>query len=281
MVAPNMDLHHITSQRSPLSPDEVQAWEPGFAWLAGGTWLFSEPQPGLNTLLDMGKFNWSALQADEGTGLEIAATCTIAQLHEFGGSASLPESWRATPLIQTCCEALQSSFKIWNEATVGGNLCLGLPAGGLISLAAALEGICIVWRRSGAPQSILASEFVTGIQQTTLGPGDLLRSIHLPHWALKKQPAWRRFSQTQEGRSTALLIGTRCPETGEVLLTITAATVRPIQLRFPSLPTVSELSNRLQESVKSSDYFNDPHGTADHRRHLVHYFAPQIIEELA
>lgn len=276
-----MDLHHITAQLSPQSPDEVLTWEPGFAWLAGGTWLFSEPQPALHTLLDMGNFRWPALEASQDTGLAIAATCTIAQLHAFGGSSEVPISWQAAPLIQTCCESLQSSFKIWNEATVGGNLCMGLPAGALISLAVALEGTCLVWPRLAPPRSVSALEFVTGVQQTVLQSGELLRSIHLPASALRKQPAFRRFSQTQEGRSSALLIGTRCLDTSEILLTITAATVRPVQLRFTNPPTTQHLAASLEAAIPAADYFNDPHGTPDHRRHLVHYFAPQIIEELA
>ena len=34
------------------------------------------------------------------------------------------------------------SFKIWNAATVGGNLVMSLPAGAMVSLTAALEGVC-------------------------------------------------------------------------------------------------------------------------------------------
>jgi hypothetical protein len=98
---------------------------------------------------------------------------------------------------------------------------------------------------------------------------------------LRKQPAFRRFSQTQEGRSSALLIGTRCPVTAEILLTITAATVRPVQLRFATPPGARDLAASLEAAILPTAYFSDPHGTADHRRHLVHYFAPQIIEELA
>jgi CO/xanthine dehydrogenase FAD-binding subunit len=274
-----MDLHHISTCLTPQSPDEVRTWTPGQAWLAGGTWLFSEPQPDLHTLVDMRQFAWPALQVSEEDGLEIAATCTIAALHALAPSA--PDAWRAASLIQPCCEALQSSFKIWNEATVGGNLCLGLPAGGLVSLAVALEGVCIVWGREGPPRAVLAADFVTGIRQTALAPGDLLRSIHLPGWALRKQPAFRRFSQTQEGRSSVLLIGTRCPGTGEILLTITAATTRPVQIRFATAPPTHLLQAHLDADVPSSLYFNDPHGTADHRRHLTRYFATQIIDELA
>ena len=39
-----MDLHTITEVKRPASPDEIQQWPQGHAWLAGGTWLFSEPQ---------------------------------------------------------------------------------------------------------------------------------------------------------------------------------------------------------------------------------------------
>jgi len=33
-------------------------WRNGFAWLAGGTWLFSEPQPETDTLIDLGHLGW-------------------------------------------------------------------------------------------------------------------------------------------------------------------------------------------------------------------------------
>jgi len=31
--------------------------------------------------------------------------------------------WAAAPLIRQCCNALLGSFKVWNAATVGGNMC--------------------------------------------------------------------------------------------------------------------------------------------------------------
>ena len=100
------------------------------------------------------------------------------------------------------------SFKIWNAATVGGNICMSLPAGPMISLTAALEGVCTLWPRGGAPREVAAVDFVTGNHANVLQPGELLRSIHLPAAALSKRFAFRRASLTQLGRSAALLIGT-------------------------------------------------------------------------
>ena len=40
-----MNLNTITEVKRPASADEIRQWRDGYAWLAGGTWLFSEPQP--------------------------------------------------------------------------------------------------------------------------------------------------------------------------------------------------------------------------------------------
>ncbi len=129
-----MDLNTITRVRRPGRAEEIAGWEAGFAWLAGGTWLFSEPQPDVHTLIDLQSLNW--LHATE-AGLEIAATCTVADLDQFVEKA--PPAWTASPLFRQCCRSFLASFKIWNEATVGGNVCMSLPAGPMISLTTARD----------------------------------------------------------------------------------------------------------------------------------------------
>src|SRR3954465_5338242 len=105
----NMNLNTITALRSPKSAAEITQWRNGYAWLAGGTWLFSEPQPATDTLIDLDQLGWTPLQASA-EGLDIAATCRIADLYRFAG----PSEWRATPLFRECCNAFLASFKIWN-----------------------------------------------------------------------------------------------------------------------------------------------------------------------
>src|SRR6266536_805650 len=107
-----MDLGTVTDLVA--APDV--SWRPGDAWLAGGTWLFSTPQPQTIRLLDLTAFGWTPLTASS-SGLEIAATCTLAELARW----SAPDEWQAWPLARRCCEALLGSFKVWNSATVGGN----------------------------------------------------------------------------------------------------------------------------------------------------------------
>ena len=227
-----MDLHTITEIKRPASANDVKEWQPGFAWLAGGTWLFSEPQIATHTLIDIEPLGWPSLTASA-EGLEIAATCKVVELDRFVA----PPEWTAAPLLSECCHSFLASFKIWNEASVGGNIVMSLPAGPMISLTSALEGICTLWPRNGEPRKVPVVDFVTGNHRNVLAPGELLRSIFLPASALRKTHAFRRFTLTHLGRSEALLIGTLCPASGEILLTITASTLRPVQLRFDKPPS--------------------------------------------
>jgi CO/xanthine dehydrogenase FAD-binding subunit len=167
-----------------------------------------------------------------------------------------------------------------NAATVGGNICMSLPAGPMISLTVALEGRYTLWPRDMAPRELPAVDFVTGNHANRLAPGELLRPIHLPAAALRRRTAFRRASLTHLGRSAVLLIGTQDPLAGDLRLTVTAATVRPFQLRFDRLPGARELREALDATIAAGDYLDDVHGSPPYRRRLTYYFAEQILDEL-
>lgn len=272
-----MNLNTITEvRRVSGSGDEDLDWQEGDSWLAGGTWLFSEPQPHLRRLLDLQGFEWEPLVVGE-EGLQISSTCTIAQLEAL----KAPPEWTAAPLIQQCCRAFLASFKVWNTATVGGNICMSLPAGPMISLTVALEGIYTIRLRDGGERRVAAEKFVTGDHQNILQPGDLLLSIDLPIAALRKQTCFRRMSLTHLGRSTALLIGTLSPQDGAFMLTVSASTVRPIRLSFDQVPDARSLRERLRETIADSMYHDDVHGAPDYRKHLTFHFGEEIRRELS
>jgi CO/xanthine dehydrogenase FAD-binding subunit len=270
-----MDLHTITELLRPPSPDVIASWRPGQAWLAGGTWLFSEPQPSLDTLIDLHGFGWPPLTVTD-AGLEIAATCPIIALDSFAP----PSDWAAGPLLSQCCRSLLMSFKIMNTATIGGNICMSLPAGALITLTVALEARYTLLPRNGAPRDVAAVDFVLGDHRNILQPGELLRSILIPATALAKRFAIRRATLTHLGRSAALLVGTQTPGTNDLLLTITAATPRPIQLHFPAMPTADELRAAIGTAIPDDGYFDDVNGTPAYKRHLTYRFAEQLRCEL-
>jgi CO/xanthine dehydrogenase FAD-binding subunit len=271
-----MNLNTITNVKRPASVDEIGAWKDGYSYVAGGTWLFSEPQVAVDTLIDLDTLGWTPLTA-RAEGLEIAATCRIADLHAFAG----PSEWRPVPLFRQCIDAFLMSFKIWNAATVGGNLCMSLPAGAMVSLTAALEGVCTLWPRDAAPREVPVVDFVTGVHQNVLQKGELLRSILLPAKALTKRSAMRQVSLTHLGRSAALIVSTVNPDGSDYLLTVSAATPRPVHIRFARTPSAAELRKAIDERLPADAWFHDVHGSAPYKRHVTHYLAEQIRGELA
>jgi CO/xanthine dehydrogenase FAD-binding subunit len=269
-----MDLNTITAVARPSARDQLPVWTAGDAWLAGGTWLFSEPQAHLRRLIDLTDLKWPALTITE-TGLSIAATCTVAQLDAL----ACPPDWIASPLINQCCRAFLASFKIWKTATVGGNICMSLPAGPMISLASALDGVATIWQADGGERKIAVADFVTGDNRNVLAHGDLLRQIDIPLAALKRRSAFRQISLTPIGRSAALLIGSLTGEDA-LALTVTASTKRPVHLAFAGIPTANELRETILQRIVDDLYHTDVHGEPAWRKHMTLRLGEEIRSEL-
>ncbi len=264
-----MDLTTVSSLR-PARRREDLALAPGESLLAGGTWLFSEPQPTVTGLVDLTTLDWPAWEELPDGGLRIAATCTVEQV----GTAP----WGAAAgLVRQCSDAFLMSFKVQHTATVGGNLCLGLPAGAMISLLSALDGVVLVWTPDGGERRQPVVDFVTGAGTTELRPGEVLRAVDLPAGGdLSTVFAFRKVALTPLGRSAAVVIGRR---TGDaVTVTVTAATERPVVLTFASPPSTVELGG----AVAGIDcWFDDPHGAPDWRAHVTGVLAGEVVAELA
>ena len=283
-----MDMNTIEAVVRTSDPAD---WRAGDAWLAGGTVLFSygsyafgkEP---LRRLLDLGSTGWPAVTVSD-AGIELAATCTVAELYALPGSETgraHARTWPALELIQPCCDSFVASFKVWNMSTVGGNLCTSLPAGPMISLCAALDGVATVLGPGGSSRTVPVAEFVTGDGRNCLAPGELLRKVHLPASALASRVAFRRLSLSNLGRSGVLLIG-RLDAGGGLVLTVTAATRRPVQLR-PAAPSgaptsPAALSEALGAAIPDGLYHDDIHGLPAWRKDMTYRLAEEIRAELA
>ena len=277
-----MDMNTIEAVVRTTDPAQ---WRDGDAWLAGGTVLFSYgsyafgPQP-LTRLLDLGDAGWTPITVTD-DGIELAATCTIAELYKLPVSpAAAGRSWPGLDLVRACCDSFVASFKIWNMSTVGGNLCTSLPAGPIISLCAGLDGTATILGPGGTSRRVPVADFITGDATNCLAPGELLRSVHLPASALASRVAFRRLSLSNLGRSGALLIG-RLDGGTSLVLTVTAATKRPVQLRFDGLPDPDRLAAALDDAIPAELYHDDIHGLPAWRRDMTYRLAEEIRAELA
>ncbi|WP_433758609.1 FAD binding domain-containing protein [Nocardia sp. CA-135398] len=250
--------------------------------LAGGTFLFSEPQEELDRLVDITALGWPAL-TETREGLEIAATCTLAELAGAGvgrelGAEVLRAQWPGTALFARACRALVASHKIWRTATVGGNVCLSLPAGAVSGALVALDGVALVWSPDGSDRRIPLREFVLGPGRNVLASGEVLRSITVPTRSLLARTAFRKIALAPLGRSGAVVMGRREVE-GRCALTITAATTKPIVLDFDAMPGAAEVRGAVAD-IDPSLWFDDPHGAPDWRRHVAGVLAGEVAAEL-
>ncbi len=244
---------------------------PGERLLAGGTWLFSEPQAGVSALVDLTTLGWAPLE-HVGDGLRISATCTVEQLVAH----TADPAWTAWPLVRACADALLMSFKVQAQATVGGNVVMALPAGAMTSLLSALDAVALVWTPDGGERREAVADLVVGPGRTTLADGEVVRSFDVPGHALRARTAVRQMSLTPVGRSASLVVA-RLDEDGTVTLTVTAATPRPVHHRFAALPT----SAQVTAALTGLEWYDDLHGAPDWRRAVTLLLAREVVEELA
>jgi CO/xanthine dehydrogenase FAD-binding subunit len=148
----------------------------------------------------------------------------------------------------------------------------------MISLTAALDGVCTIWQADGHEHKLAVSDFVTGNGLNVLQDGDLLRQIDIPLLALKRRSAFRQISLTPIGRSAALLIGAIGSE--GLLLTVTASTKRPVRIAFTGIPNAIALRDAIHDSIKDDHYHDDVHGKPEWRKHMTLRLAEDIRREL-
>ena len=250
-----MDLGTVTTHRAARGRADL-ALAPGEALLAGGTWLFSEPQETTTGLVDLTALGWPDLEPLPDGGLRIGATCPIARLADTVDR----------PLVAQCAEALVMSSKVQETATVGGNLCLALPAGAMTSLLAALDATAVIWTPDGGERREPVAGFVRGVRSTSLRAGEVLRAVDVRAGALAAASAYRRIGLTRLGRSASVVIATALEE--GVRVTITAATTRPVVV------------GSLAEVDAVDCWYADAHGAADWRAAVTRVLVAEVLEEL-
>lgn len=257
-----MDLIELVSMRVATSRADL-ALAPGEAVLAGGTWLFSEPQPGIRGLVDLTTLGWPPVTGLPGGGLSVAATCTLAELRD-----AAPRFGSAAAVVEACVDALFGSWKIHRVATVGGNVCLALPAGPVTSLGSGLGATAVIWGPDGDERRVPVADFVTGVRATALAPGEVLRALEFP-----APPAWagrRRASLAPLGRSAALVLARR--DAAGFTVAVTASTPAPRVFAFATIPD----ADTLAAAIDGCEWHDDAHGAPDWRRAMTLRLAEEL-----
>lgn len=273
-----MDITSVTSYRFATTRADL-ALASGEKILAGGTWLMSEPQPEVTGFVDITRMGWAPIEITD-AGLRIAATCTIAQLVAWSrgeaGPAG-PTGWRAAAAIPDAAHALLMSFKVWNTATVGGNVCQSFTAAAMVSLLAALDGAAVIWTPDGDERRQPVAEFITGQAKNTLQPGEVLRALEVSAAAMRARVSLHKMALAELGRSGIVVSGRR-ERDGSSVVAVTASTLTPHVFRYPGLPDPAQLR---ADVTGPTDFFTDALGEADWRRAVTAVLAERVVADLA
>lgn len=268
-----MDLHRVETYLRPTDVEQVRNWQPGWAWLAGGTWMFSESQPQVKTLVDMQGLAWSELDVTP-EGLTIGATCVMSRLLQF----PYPNHWTAVKLLQRAVHEL-ASFKVQNMATVAGNLCLALPASTFAPVMVALGARYEILPLEGQPYWVAALEFQTGAKQTLLKPGEVLRKIWIPQENLVRRVNYRRICVATAGIAVSIVVAAYDPQTSQVRFGIGACVPAPRLIEFAQVPATTELAARLDTHIALTDFVQDQSASASYRRHVTQVLMERSLQE--
>lgn len=269
-----MDITTVTSFRSARTRDDL-ALAPGEVVMAGGTWLMSEPQPGTTGFVDLTTLDWPDVEVTD-EGLRIGATCTIARLLAWVEHEA-PVAWTSLALARPAADALLASFKIWNTATVGGNVCQAFAAGAMIAMLATLDATALVWTPDGGERRIAVADLVIDNQATSLAPGEVLRALDVPARALSSRVGLNKIALAELGRSGSVVTARVDPD-GSAVFVVTAAVRRPRVLRFGRIPGAGELRDAV---ASAPDFYTDPLGSADWRRGVSVVLAERVRQGFA
>lgn len=269
-----MDLYGVEQLLRPQRLSDVDQWQSGYCWLAGGTWIFSELQPQIQTLVDLEPLNWSELNIHE-HGVTIGATCVMERLL----SAAFPSMWLGAGALQDAVRHL-ASFKVQNVATIAGNLCLALPASTFAPVMLLLNAEYEIFTLAGDSYTVAAADFQTGAKQTVLKPGDVLRRIHIPTDYLQWRVSYQRICEASAGIAIAIVVAARSA-TGEVRFAIGACVPKPVLIAGLIHPTQGELSSALDTAIPHSQYLNDEIASTDYRHHVTRVLMERSLHELS
>jgi len=269
-----MDLHTVQTYLRPQQLTDISQWNEGWAWLAGGTWLFTEAQPQVTTLIDMQKMGWGELEVSP-EGLKIGATCTMGQLLELHG----PDAWPGVHALHSAVSEL-ASFKVQSMATIAGNLCLALPASTFAPVMVLLNAEYQILTLRGDRHSVPAADFQTGAKQTILKPGEVLRSIHVPAEYLEWQVSYRRICVATAGIAVSIVVVAHQPSTGATRFAIGGCIPAPRLLAFEQVPSAAELREGLAQLIPLNEFFDDETAGAEYRHHVTTVLMERSLHEL-
>lgn len=255
----------------------------------GGTELLLAMKLGLASyehLVDLKRvYGLRGIGADGGITRIGAATTH----HEIETSAAL----RARYPEMSAMISQVANLRVRSVGTLGGNLCFADPHSDPASFLMAV-GATLVCQRAEATRRISAAEFLTGLYETALAPGELLVAVELPARPERTGLSHLRMKLTERPVVTVTALVTLAPGTALAAADIAIAQARLIVGSVASIPFAADTGSLLgagpadfgaraeacaEVAAAACTPLPDGEASPDYLSHLVRVHARQALGE--
>ena len=206
--------------------------------------------------------------------------------HEIETSAAL----RARYPEMSAMISQVANLRVRAVGTLGGNLCFADPHSDPASFLMAV-GATLVCQRAEATRRIPAAEFLTGLYETALAPGELLVAVELPARPERTGISHLRMKLTERPVVTVTALVTLAPSTAIVPSTAVAQ-ARLIVGSVASTPFAADTTSLLgpgdfatraeacaDQTAAACTPLPDGEASPDYLRHLVRVHARKALSE--
>lgn len=187
--------------------------------------------------------------------------------------------WRAelareVPLLALAFPHI-SHFQIRNRGTVCGSIAHADPSAELPLVLTALGGE-VVLRSSRGCRTLAAADFFQGMLTTARAADELVEEVRFP---LRRTGCGYGFAEVaQRHGDFAIVACAAVVDAHEIRLTVGGVADRPRIARWPRIAG-TQLQAALNDFAWQLDAHDDPHASAQYRRHLVRRLGQRAIEE--
>lgn len=259
--------------RAPASEAEALAELAGVpagavAVLAGGTDLLldlEELRTAPQRLVSLRRLPWRGHRWEDG-GLTVGSTEPLAALEAD------PDLERRLPALAQAVAAVGSPA-LREQATIGGNLGRAAPASDLTPVLLALDAEVDLVGATGA-RRVAVDRFLRGSRQTSLAPGELIRSVRLPEVRPASAYLWQRVRPAHDISQIGVAVAFS-PTTAVWRVSLGGAPPRPVladdaarELVGPR-PGDAEVARAAERLATDPALVTDRRATDEYRRRLA------------
>ncbi|MBV8070889.1 MAG: xanthine dehydrogenase family protein subunit M [Acidobacteriaceae bacterium] len=186
---------------------------------------------------------------------------------------------RACPLLPEVAGKI-GDVQVRNKGTVGGSCVHADPAGDWPAAMLALDAEFEIASSSGS-RTVAAKDFFVDILTSAVGPGEILKFIHVP--ATANTVAYVKFAQKASGFAIAGVAAVIDKTKKEVAVAVTGVAAKAYRASGTESslrgvePTADSIAAAAEKAADGIDPLSDIHASADFRAHLARVQAKRAL----